>query len=270
MRKIRLGIVLAAVAGVIGLVPGAANAATFSNPAPITINDFTLTDACSPTGPDGAQATPYPSPVVVSGLPTQTTDVNATISGFTHGFPSDVRILLVSPQGQGTELFHEAGGSTSVSNVDLTFDDAAADTVPDPIVSGTYKPTQVLGSCLPPNIDYPPPAPANPYGMDLAGFNGADPNGTWNLYVVDDTHVDSGSIDNGWSLEITATAPPVTPTTSVTPTTPTMTENARCARLRKKLERQKHHLAKAGTDKKRSKILENIAGTKRRLSRLDC
>jgi hypothetical protein len=269
MGKVRLGIVLAALAGVMWLVPGAANATTFSNPAPITINDFTLTDACS-TGPDGAPATPYPSPVVVSGLPTQTIDVNASISGFSHGFPSDVRILLVGPQGQSAELFHEAGGSTSVSNVDLTFDDAAADTIPDPIVSGTYKPTQVLGSCLPPNIDYPTPAPANPYGMDLAGFNGTDPNGTWNLYVVDDIHVDGGSIEGGWSLDITATAPPVTPTTPMTPTAPTMAENPSCARLGKKLKRQKHHLAKAGTHEKRSVILKNIADTKRRLSRLDC
>src|SRR3954453_11789435 len=102
-----------------------ASAATFSNTDPITINDFPVLGNCS-TGTDGAQATPYPSPIAVSGQPTQTTDVNATLNGFSHSFPNDVRMLLVGPHGQSTELLHEAGGGGGVSDRTITRDDAAA------------------------------------------------------------------------------------------------------------------------------------------------
>ena len=243
-----------------------ASAATFSNTDPITINDFPVTFSCS-TGTDGAQATPYPSPIAVSGLPTQTTDVNATINGFSHSFPADARMLLVGPHGQSTELLHEAGGGTSVSYLTITFDDAAATTASDPLVSGTFKPTQATG-CLAPNTDYPGPAPANPYGMDLSGFNGTDPNGTWNLYVVDDANEDSGSISGGWSLDITTSAPP-TPTPPAS-TTPAKSEDPKCKHLRKKLKRQQKNLAKATTDAKRAMIQANIADTQSRLKKLGC
>jgi hypothetical protein len=42
----------------------------------------------------------------------------------------------------------------------------------------------------------------------LSSLNGQDPNGTWSLYVADDTGGDDGFIAGGWSIEIT-TAPAV-------------------------------------------------------------
>jgi uncharacterized repeat protein (TIGR01451 family) len=36
----------------------------------------------------------------------------------------------------------------------------------------------------------------------LAAFNGTDPNGTWSLYVADDSTGDAGSIVSGWSLNL--------------------------------------------------------------------
>ncbi len=46
-------------------------------------------------------------------------------------------------------------------------------------------------------------------GSQLSGFDGKDPNGTWKLYVIDDTRFAVGTLAGGWSLEIdTGTTPP--------------------------------------------------------------
>jgi hypothetical protein len=113
----------------------------------------------------------------------------------------------------------DVGGTSSnpISNVNLIFDDAASGAIPDqgPLVSGTYQPirgTDHTGSCQTP-ASFPAPAPAGPYGSpSLSVFNGSDPNGTWKLYVIDDTRGDTGSI-TGWSLDISTTTVPTTPTT---------------------------------------------------------
>jgi uncharacterized repeat protein (TIGR01451 family) len=50
-----------------------------------------------------------------------------------------------------------------------------------------------------------PPTP--PYGSTLAALNGANPNGTWNLFELDDGVFDSGVITNGWILVLTTANP---------------------------------------------------------------
>jgi uncharacterized repeat protein (TIGR01451 family) len=50
-------------------------------------------------------------------------------------------------------------------------------------------------------------APAPPYGSTLAALNGANPNGTWSLFVLDVVAPDSGIISNGWSLTLTTGSP---------------------------------------------------------------
>jgi subtilisin-like proprotein convertase family protein len=77
-------------------------------------------------------------------------------------------------------------------------------------VSGTYRPTNFeVGET------FPAPAPAPPHGSTLSVFNGISPNGAWNLFVNDDAGGDTGSIANGWSIDITTNAPTIT---SFTPT----------------------------------------------------
>jgi uncharacterized repeat protein (TIGR01451 family) len=49
------------------------------------------------------------------------------------------------------------------------------------------------------HITPPPP----PYGSTLASLNGGNPNGTWQLFVQDDTAFNSGVISNGWILTLT-------------------------------------------------------------------
>lgn len=51
-----------------------------------------------------------------------------------------------------------------------------------------------------------PPLP--PYGSTLSALNGGNPNGTWQLYVLDDQPLTSGMISNGWILKL-VTANPV-------------------------------------------------------------
>jgi subtilisin-like proprotein convertase family protein len=190
--------------GILAMTGTPAFATTFSNTNAITTNDA---PSC---GFDG-RATLYPSGISVSGLGSSVSDVNVTLSGLDHTYPDDVGVLLVGPQGQSTILMADTGGENDVSGANLPFDDAASGTLPDDgqLSSGTYKPTSGETSSIcaaPSSFAY---APAGPYGSVLSDFNGTNPNGTWQLYVIDDSPGDGGSI-SGWSLDIGATAPPDT------------------------------------------------------------
>jgi hypothetical protein len=199
-----------------------AHAVTFSNATPITINDAT---------PQGASSsTPYPSGITVSGVIGTVTKVTAALHGFHHQCPTDVDMLLVGPVGQKSILMSDAGDcqepATQPSPIELTFDDAAAH-IPclesATLAAGTYAPTDRSPadtsncSVIGPDDDvFNAPAPAGPWSTGLGVFNGVDPNGTWNLYTVDQYLNDAGAIGGGWSLDFTippgtlASAPSVT------------------------------------------------------------
>src|SRR5262249_50326797 len=155
-----------AVTGVCLAVPGLAGATTFSNSGTITIT--------SPFGVNNQPASPYPSVITVSGVAGTIADVNVTLTGLSHGFPDDVDVLLVGPNGQTTLLMADTGGiGPVVSGVNLTFDDAAAGSLPDDsaFASGTYKPTKgttVNGEGGPAPSSFPSPAPAGSYGSTLS------------------------------------------------------------------------------------------------------
>src|SRR5262249_31571374 len=104
----------------------------------------------------------------------------------------------VGPSGQKAMLMSDAGGDGPASGVTLTFDDAAPG-IPEagPLVSGVFGPRDYGG--VPPD-EFVSPAPLEPYPTALATFNGGNPNGVWNLYVVDDSSSDQGLIAGGWSL----------------------------------------------------------------------
>jgi hypothetical protein len=186
----------------VGVASASAATITFSNTNTIVIND---------SGSPPTAATPYPSTNLVTGLNGMIiTKVTVSLFGFTHSFPSDVDVVLVGPQGQNAIVLSNVGGSSStnaVTNIDLTLDDDAATylSVTDTLVSGTFKPTQGDTNAF--LFDFPSPAPktADLMGPFLSNFKGTDPNGTWSLFVVDDTASDSGVITGGWSLAITTT-----------------------------------------------------------------
>lgn len=168
----------------------------------LTLNTFS--SAAAITIPSSGTATPYPSTIAVSGLPTTGVTVRSvTLNGFNHTFPDDVDIVLQSPTGVNVILMSDVGGSADAVNATYTFDDAAAATMADGALnaSGTYKPTNFV---TPDNFVAPGPGSITQATPTLASFIG-NPNGNWNLYVVDDLGGDLGSISGGFSITFGAT-----------------------------------------------------------------
>jgi bacillolysin len=171
---------------------------------------------------DDSDATPYPSAINVSGLGGNITSVQVEVRGLTHSRPDDIDMLLVGPGGSHALLMSDAGGTNAISAVDLIFSDSGV-ALPDSttITTGVWRPTDYdTGSDA-----FSAPAPSGPYGSMLSAFDGLGPNGTWNLFVRDDSSPDGGSIAS-WCLQITTDAEPPptsTPTATVTPGGPTAT-----------------------------------------------
>ena len=178
---------------------GVSGTQSFSAPGAITIND-------------NAIATPYPASINVSGMSGTISKVVVKINGLTHAFARDIDMLLVGPAGQKVMLMSDAGGNLAVSNATVTFDATAAAAVPQTtaIATGTYRPTDYTFGGTTDNFPAPGPAPAaspaTPYPADLAVFNGTSPNGTWNLFVLDDGTGDVGNVSGGYTLTITTGA----------------------------------------------------------------
>ncbi len=201
------GVCGGSVTGILQLVDGTNNLGSVSavfalGAVQTTVNTQIFNNASAITIRDNTYALPYPSTIAVSGISAPVTKVTATISGWSHTYPSDVSMLLVGPAGQTVKLIGRAGGSTAVSGVTLTFDDAAGSSLSSSAISsGTYLPTVVSSSGV-----FSSSAPAAPYGTTLASL-AATPNGNWSLYVQDFAAQDTGSIANGWSLSfVTATS----------------------------------------------------------------
>ena len=201
--------VVVAVGWIIGM-PSAARAdgpTTFSNTTRIDI------PAAGATDQQGV-ASPYPSAINVSGMTGVISDVTVSLNGLTHGAVNDLDVLVVGPGGSNLVVLSDVGDQHGANppalvfatNATLTFSDSATGEVPRTppnLVSGTYRPTNHGGG-----VDvFPDPAPAVQDNTTLGGaFAGRDPNGTWRLFVVDDTSGDLGQLAGGWSVTITTTA----------------------------------------------------------------
>lgn len=161
----------------------------------ITTTSNTTSMALPASGTSGI-ADPYPSTITVPTATAALTDVTVTLTGFNHTWPADIDVLLEGPTGATVVLMSDVGGGTDAVNVNLTFDDAGP-SMTSPVTSGTYRPTNsVVGDT------FPSPAPGGTRGTALSVFTGADPTGTWSLYVQDDAGYDSGTFSGGWSLTL--------------------------------------------------------------------
>jgi subtilisin-like proprotein convertase family protein len=154
---------------------------------------------------DNAKANPYPSTVTVTNVNGSVNRVTVTLTGLTHPFPDDIDVLLVGPNGQGVVLMSDAGAGgsaqTALNAAWLIFDDGATANLPDaaPIIPfNNYKPTNYEIK----SDEFASPAPQGTYATSLtAAFQGINPNGTWSLYVQDDSPPDAGTLQ-GWILNI--------------------------------------------------------------------
>ena len=156
--------------------------------------------------PDSGAGSPYPSNVTVSGI-TGTAAIRVRLFGLTHTFPGDLDLLLVGPGGQKMVIMSDVGSSAALNNADIAIEDAAAANMPTTATSlvGTWKPTNSGTSDT-----FPAPAPAGPYEQpapggaatfaSVFGTNGANMNGQWSLYLVDDAGGDLGALNGGWSI----------------------------------------------------------------------
>ena len=164
-------------------------AQSYQNAATISFNDATG------SGP----AALYPSPITVAGLEGSITKVAVTLTNISHNFPDAVDILLVGPDGKQVVLMSDVGGAAVLSGVTLTLADGAPALPNDTAISsGTYRPTNQPGA-----DSFPTPGPGTLTSGNtlLSIFNLTDPNGSWNLFAVEDGTGSTGAI-GGWSLSI--------------------------------------------------------------------
>jgi hypothetical protein len=211
-----IGLLIAGVA--LLAAPGAAGAVSFSN-----------TNAIGPL--DGSQ---QGRAIEVSGVTGPVTKVRVTLVDFEQDSPSDVDALLIGPGGQRGMVLSDSCGGAALNSVTMIFDDSAGATAPGVCADGaTYKPTDAAPADM-----FVGPAPTTgPYPATFAGFIGADPNGIWQLFVVDDNlNADPTSVANGWTLDLDVPPPPIVATPPATPqaaTPPAATPRKKCKKGRK-------------------------------------
>lgn len=159
------------------------------------------------TIPSTGTASSYPAELDVSVSGSEVTRVRVDLFGLFHTWPEDLDLLLVGPEGQKAMLVSDAGFDRSIFGSTLSIDDGAPWSAPENgiLTNGRYQPTDID-----PGETMPAPAPAGPYGTDLSVFHGTDPNGTWQLYVSDDSSLASGRL-LGWGLRVESEDPPVDP-----------------------------------------------------------
>jgi subtilisin-like proprotein convertase family protein len=156
------------------------------------------------TGP----ASPYPSVLDIQGFSQIIEDVDVRINDVTHEFPDELDVAIVGPDGTAVMLMSDVGQPPELAcKPDFRFSSEATGPVPSDIplpCGGTYQPTDDDSDEF--DLDgFPDPGPADAPGSSLTVFNGQTPNGTWKLFVVDDTSGDGGAIDF-WTLSFNTRA----------------------------------------------------------------
>ncbi|MBS1795850.1 MAG: VCBS repeat-containing protein [Acidobacteria bacterium] len=191
--------------------PAKSAAQSFEDFAPASpqSNPTTFSNHSSITIPDSGNASPYPSTISVNAAGSRISKVTVNIRALRNSRADDLDIYLLAPNGAGTVLMSDAGGTGFNDQTFFTFDQAAptiiADNGPLPVGTGqTVVSRPVNYESF--NVDvFDPPGPGidSNFAANLDVFNGINPNGDWKLLVVDDTPGDNGEILGGWDLVLT-------------------------------------------------------------------
>jgi len=185
----------------------------FTNSTPI---DIPATNSTT----DPEPVIPYSSDIDVLGLTGVVTEVSVTINGLTHSSPDDLDMLLVGPSGQTFHFWSDVGGTNAVSDITVTVADNAVRPLPDSaalVDGGTYEPfnADTIGDEFPvpaigPPYNEPAPAGSATFAKVFNGLTADQVNGTWSLFITDDTDGNGGTIARGWSLNISTAVPATT------------------------------------------------------------
>jgi len=145
----------------------------------------------------------YPSTISVPATEGVLTDVNVSLTGLSHPYARDLDVLLEGPDGTTVVLMSDVQcylKPPNLSVVDLTFDDAWPAMRDHSCLERSHSAPTNYGSSA---DSFPFPAPQTTPGTALSWFNGTNPTGNWNLYVVDDERHYTGRLAGGWSLSLT-------------------------------------------------------------------
>lgn len=143
--------------------------------------------------------------------------MNVDLYTINHTYLHDVGAVLVAPSGSAL-LLVEGAADGPATDLGLRFDDAAPTRVPGgtrPATGGIFKPTATSSFMAP--FPFPAPGPGSSYGHPgpaiggtatlSSAFDGQAADGVWSLFLRDFAPSDTGSVDNGWALDIETTAP---------------------------------------------------------------
>jgi hypothetical protein len=216
---------LAAALLVAVLAPASARAETHTF---LNTSDLVPSGGAGDFGPAGT----YPSSIIVSGLTGTVTRATVTIVDLDSSSPDDIDMVITGPNGQRVMLMSDACGEypNNLEDEDWTFEDAAPTFVPDggpcgPGQQVSFRPSNYLGAEPEPDDLSAGGGPAPPYVNALSFFNGASPDGAWNLYVLDDNAAGFLGFEiKAWALTLDveppapqATVPPAAAKTTPTP-----------------------------------------------------
>jgi subtilisin-like proprotein convertase family protein len=216
LSKLKTSIGVVAAGLLCAALPAGASATVFS-----FSNDTDLTIPLN-----GGNSTPiYPSPVTV---PVVGTVIDANVSFLAqHNQPDDLDIALVAPDGTAVEVMSDACNNDAEFQL-LRFDEELAGGValpdnPDSMGGMNTACDQSL-HYIATNYEGPDdftPGPSLPadFDPDLADFDGVPSQGTWSLYVRDDTNNAFGGTMNIWTLTLDI-IPPLPPAGTTPATTP--------------------------------------------------
>ncbi|MBM3836501.1 MAG: CHRD domain-containing protein [Verrucomicrobia bacterium] len=173
------------------------------------LKPVTAKDGGAVTINDNAKAGPFPSSINLSGLAqpvsgsltaARISKVTVKLNSINHGYSSDVTVML-KKGAKSVVLMRNVGvGSPLDSGTTLTFADSGSALPPSTkISSGTFRPTDYGSGAVSDQ--------GSPSATTLSTFEGdsVDPNGDWQLFVVDTASGATGTIGS-WTLELEITS----------------------------------------------------------------